>query len=225
MLRRAARALRLGKERYFRGHDLEGNSFYERPGEDPKDWRQTKRTIEYVIARPLGDYQFNSIPAQWNGWLRKTRKEPPTIEELQQDYERMQKLQTNVERLRHEYEMEKFRLAEGKRPDLRIGNEGIKKGVEESVHQRREGTEESVGAGRGEEDKVVEPADLQRGDGEVEVGDWILAEKNRKAAETEREMAQKRREEFAKQVASKPRGNPSDSFQPDAWAPTAAKRR
>ncbi|SCV74017.1 BQ2448_6449 [Microbotryum intermedium] len=223
MLRRAARALRLGKERYFVGHDLEGNSFYERPGEDPKDWRQSKRTIEYVVTRPLGDYQFSSMPAQWNGWLRKTRKDPPTIEDLHQDYERMQRLQTNVERLKHEYEMEKFRLTEGKRKDLRIGNEGMGKGEQERAEGRREGVHGGAFVGRKEEEEVQ--ADSMRGQGDAEIGDRILAEQSRIAADKEREMAQKRREEFAKQVASKPRGNPSDSFQPDAWAPTAAKRR
>lgn len=48
---------------------------------------------------------------QWTSWLRRTRREPPTIQELQEDYARQVRLQENVRRLEEQYQAEKVRLA------------------------------------------------------------------------------------------------------------------
>jgi len=31
---------------------------------DADDWRQNKRSIEYLVAKPLSDYGFKSIPGE-----------------------------------------------------------------------------------------------------------------------------------------------------------------
>ncbi|GAA5879832.1 hypothetical protein JCM1840_006963 [Sporobolomyces johnsonii] len=114
LLRRALRSvgLRIGKDRYLAGVDLEGNSFYEKPNpEKPDEWRKTKRYVEYAVTRPLSDYNFNTIPVQWSSWLRRTRRDPPTLLELEQDHLRQLRLQANVRRLELAYAEEKLRLA------------------------------------------------------------------------------------------------------------------
>lgn len=55
---------------------------------------------------------------QWSSWLRRTRREPPTLEELQKDHLRQLRLQENVYRLEQEYKAEKLRLAEANQAAL-----------------------------------------------------------------------------------------------------------
>lgn len=55
---------------------------------------------------------------QWSAWLRRTRREPPTLEELQKDYHRQLRLQENVQRLEQEYQAEKLRLAASNEANL-----------------------------------------------------------------------------------------------------------
>lgn len=55
---------------------------------------------------------------QWSSWLRRTRREPPTLEELQKDHLRQLRLRENVHRLEQEYKAEKLRLAEANQAAL-----------------------------------------------------------------------------------------------------------
>lgn len=47
---------------------------------------------------------------QWSAWMRRTRQDPPTIEELQADVARRQRLQQNVALLDQAYKEEKAQL-------------------------------------------------------------------------------------------------------------------
>lgn len=47
---------------------------------------------------------------QWSAWMRRTRQDPPTIEELQQDVARRERLQQNVALLDQAYKEEKAQL-------------------------------------------------------------------------------------------------------------------
>ena len=45
-----------------------------------------KRTIIYADGRNhFFQYDPNDIPVQWQAWLRNTRPNPPTLEEIEQD--------------------------------------------------------------------------------------------------------------------------------------------
>ncbi|PPQ72725.1 hypothetical protein CVT24_012559 [Panaeolus cyanescens] len=81
------------------GRDLEGNTFYEM-----KNWNdpsRTKRTVQYHIPEDSWKYIGGGkrLPVQWTAWLTHTRPNPPTIEELQADQLRMERLQANVARI------------------------------------------------------------------------------------------------------------------------------
>ena len=43
----------------------------------------------------MGDYDPETIPIQWDAWLRHTRKQVPTIEELERDAERIRIVRYN----------------------------------------------------------------------------------------------------------------------------------
>ncbi|CAA7270218.1 unnamed protein product [Cyclocybe aegerita] len=112
----------------FVGRDLEGNRFYEsRSLIDPN---RPRRTIEY--HDPENSWQYigggKRLPIQWSAWLTHTRRNPPTIQELQVDSTRMQRLAENVARIeaRDRAEAEEMR---------RIRQEDAKRALEDAARQ------------------------------------------------------------------------------------------
>lgn len=98
LIRPISRLLRVGNARYLVGHDLEGNSYYEYPSRSGStDPRHTRRVIEYRIKQAnYFEYDRSELPIQWKQWLRHTRRVAPSLEELQQDRQRILQLQENV---------------------------------------------------------------------------------------------------------------------------------
>ncbi|XP_037386032.1 NADH dehydrogenase [ubiquinone] 1 alpha subcomplex assembly factor 2 [Talpa occidentalis] len=65
------------------GTDQFGNKYYYIAGY--KNWRgqtiREKRIVEAADKREV-DYEVGDIPTEWEAWIRKTRKTPPTMEEI-----------------------------------------------------------------------------------------------------------------------------------------------
>ncbi|XP_034512162.1 NADH dehydrogenase [ubiquinone] 1 alpha subcomplex assembly factor 2 [Ailuropoda melanoleuca] len=63
------------------GKDQFGNKYYYVP--EYKNWRgqtiREKRIVEAANKREV-DYEVGAIPTEWEAWIRKTRKTPPTME-------------------------------------------------------------------------------------------------------------------------------------------------
>ncbi|TIB71338.1 hypothetical protein E3Q24_02362 [Wallemia mellicola] len=84
-------------DRYFVGYDLEGNKYYEHP--PTTDYKQRpKRTVKYPNHVDWSEVG-REMPAQWKAWLRHTRFEPPSIQELELDLLRIQRTQENAARI------------------------------------------------------------------------------------------------------------------------------
>ncbi|GAA5963198.1 hypothetical protein JCM21900_002553 [Sporobolomyces salmonicolor] len=225
LLRRALRSvgLRIGKDRYLAGVDLEGNSFYEKPNpEKPDEWRKTKRYVEYAVTRPLSDYNFNTIPVQWSSWLRRTRRTPPTLLELQQDYARQLRLQENVRRLELAHAEEKLRLAAANQAALRLAEPAA---ADQGLPAKDVGlgpteakTAREIGTGEG-----GHPLRTTAGVKPKEGAEPSAEEAAKRRREEDREAARRRREEFAR--SAPPTGNPSDSFKPEGWSSQPVRRR
>lgn len=115
--------------------------------------------------------------------MRRTRRDPPTILELEIDAARQARLQNNVERLALEYkeEKERLRLEQGT-----LQSEGV------GARQLAEGREQA-GAPTAEAELVEETSSL---------GDELVAAKAKRAQEEEREAAKRRREEFGASLSS-----------------------
>ncbi|XP_072461663.1 NADH dehydrogenase [ubiquinone] 1 alpha subcomplex assembly factor 2 [Notamacropus eugenii] len=67
----------------YAGTDQFGNNYYYIP--ERKNWLgQTMRERRFMEARNMKevDYREGDIPKEWEAWIRKTRKNPPTIEEI-----------------------------------------------------------------------------------------------------------------------------------------------
>ncbi|GAA5829667.1 hypothetical protein JCM3766R1_001257 [Sporobolomyces carnicolor] len=244
LLRRALRSvgIRVGKDRYLVGTDLEGNAFYERPHpEFPDEWRKNKRYVEYRVTRYLSDYNFHTVPVQWSSWMRRTRRDPPTLTELEQDYYRQLRLKHNVEQLKLAYEDEKLRLQQ-RNDDALLLTQGQRQGQGENEDRV---VHDPMMAGLPSNDTGIGPKEAEIGKNlgvkpdspttaattkETSSEPVAAAESSEEVAQRrrneEREAARKRREEFARNAP--PTGNPNDSFQPKAWSPDAvapARRR
>ncbi|KAI8902680.1 hypothetical protein BC833DRAFT_520743 [Globomyces pollinis-pini] len=86
------------KSKKFRGYDLDGNMYFEEPSNFTTS--KTKRTVEYSDQRSHpSQYNPNSIPVQWQAWMRHTRPGPPSIDELHLEIVRRTELQRKVAEL------------------------------------------------------------------------------------------------------------------------------
>ncbi|SNX87169.1 related to Mimitin, mitochondrial precursor [Melanopsichium pennsylvanicum] len=100
LFQRIAKTLRIGNAKYIKGHDLNGNAYLELPSlSGSLDPRHTRRSIQWKEKKELGDYDQRSIPVQWVMWLRHTRREPPCIDELVRDRQRILVTQANAAKL------------------------------------------------------------------------------------------------------------------------------
>ncbi|KAG0657003.1 hypothetical protein C6P46_006749 [Rhodotorula mucilaginosa] len=249
LFRSAARRLGLGKYRYWQGTDLQGNNFFERPHpEFPDEWRKNKRYVEYYETKPLSDYNYQSIPVQWSSWLRRTRREPPTLEELQKDHLRQLRLRENVYRLEQEYKAEKLRLAEANQAallqapaaaaagrsrstdattaavDLKA-QEGLpadRGGVDEATAAKAPEVARNLGLGQKEDTSASEVTTRDDASGSASASPQELAERRRKQEEAD---AAKRRADFAKENAAPLKAQQKTAQQPEGWAPSAPARR
>ncbi|ORX67842.1 hypothetical protein DL89DRAFT_210062, partial [Linderina pennispora] len=81
----------------FRGMDLEGNMYFERAFNVGS--RRTRRHVMYRERFAVSEFRDDRIPVQWQAWMRHTRIDAPTAEELLADIERRQQMDMNVRML------------------------------------------------------------------------------------------------------------------------------
>ncbi|KAH1169287.1 NADH dehydrogenase [ubiquinone] 1 alpha subcomplex assembly factor 2 [Mauremys mutica] len=82
-LLRALRLHLLGPEKQLVGSDQFGNKYYTIPKH--QTWAgQTIRERRLVEAVKQEEYKYEegNLPTEWDAWLRKRRKDPPTMEEI-----------------------------------------------------------------------------------------------------------------------------------------------
>jgi NADH dehydrogenase [ubiquinone] 1 alpha subcomplex assembly factor 2 len=83
----------------FIGYDLQGNMYFEEPM-IKRGINFPRRSVTYEDGRNhISEYDPNSIPVQWQAWMRHTRPDPPTIQELQNEVERQIQTQENIKKL------------------------------------------------------------------------------------------------------------------------------
>ncbi|KAJ7634779.1 hypothetical protein FB45DRAFT_909836 [Roridomyces roridus] len=100
------------RQTYYVGRDLEGNRYFERPSlvDDPRP----KRSVEYADSGDMWKYVGGQrrLVVQWSSWLTHTRPDPPTLDELQADLIRQERIRRNVALLEaRDREDERLRLA------------------------------------------------------------------------------------------------------------------
>lgn len=78
------------RKRFFVGYDLNGNTYWEFTPDGNMD--RLRRKMEPVEKEIFEADYFEKIPPQWLQWLRRTRYEPPTLEELVEDKNRQERI-------------------------------------------------------------------------------------------------------------------------------------
>ncbi|KAJ7185561.1 hypothetical protein C8R46DRAFT_382102 [Mycena filopes] len=109
---------RLRGPNYFVGRDLEGNRYFEHPSllDDPRP----RRSVKYSgnsddMHRYIGGSR--RLAVQWSSWLTHTRSDAPTLEELQADLIRQERVRRNVAILEaRDREEDRLRLAASSTP-------------------------------------------------------------------------------------------------------------
>ena len=78
----------------FKGYDLDGNMYFETASKGPRP----KRTVSYNDPQNNHHITYNpdTKPTQWQAWMRHTRQDPPTLEELEEDLKRLQILHSTL---------------------------------------------------------------------------------------------------------------------------------
>ncbi|KAJ7158375.1 hypothetical protein C8R43DRAFT_1234308 [Mycena crocata] len=104
---------------YFVGRDLEGNRYYEQPSllDDPRP----RRSVKYSGSEDMWKYVGGNkrLAVQWSSWLTHTRPDPPTLEELNADLIRQERMRRNVALLdARDQEEDRLRLATLAQPSL-----------------------------------------------------------------------------------------------------------
>ncbi|EIN08402.1 hypothetical protein PUNSTDRAFT_120776 [Punctularia strigosozonata HHB-11173 SS5] len=102
------------------GRDLQGNRFFEYP--NPLAPERPKRMVKYKDSGSM--LNWNTLPVQWQMWMTHTRRNPPTIEELQADLVRRERVARNVALLEQSRREEASRLAQSS--DLQLSVEAPK---------------------------------------------------------------------------------------------------
>ncbi|KAI6020003.1 hypothetical protein F5J12DRAFT_814704 [Pisolithus orientalis] len=95
---------------YLVGKDLEGNRYFEFPN---RGGDRPKRIIQYTSDDDMLAYVASGkrLPVQWSSWLTYTRRDAPTIEEVQADLAYRKRVQMNAARLEAKEKEERARLA------------------------------------------------------------------------------------------------------------------
>lgn len=98
--RQALRALRLrmfGPGKELAGTDQFGNKYYRVPEHESRAGQiiPERRFVEAINRQPY-QYEMGDFPTEWEAWIRKKRKDPPTIEEILKNESYRQEMEQKV---------------------------------------------------------------------------------------------------------------------------------
>ena len=104
--------LKLKPERILAGEDLQGNKYYEVfPQRYFFGLLRNSRHIRYVEPRGLTirpQAVSVKVTKEWEAWLRKRRKDPPTFEELEENINNYDLIQERVRHLNEQVRIKKL---------------------------------------------------------------------------------------------------------------------
>ena len=104
------------RKKFFIGYDLHGNTYWEFTV-DGNMQRLRRKSEPYKPQLFKADY-FSTIPPQWLQWLRRTRQQAPSLEELINDQVRQQRMRILAQQADEKWHFKKARLEEEHRLKL-----------------------------------------------------------------------------------------------------------
>lgn len=104
------------RNKFFVGYDLHGNTYWEFTVDG--NMQRLRRKLEpYQESIFKSDY-FETVPPQWLQWLRRMKKDPPTLQELINDQARQVRIKMLAEQADRNWTAEKERLEAEQRHKL-----------------------------------------------------------------------------------------------------------
>lgn len=138
------------RRKFFKGFDLDGNEFYE--SYNALHPTKPRRTVKYVKD---GHYTDNQVTPQWMSWLRYTRPQAPTLEELRQEVYRIQSTRQNAALVSARWEEERARLNLTAPVGTAADAPGIDEGRERAQSVERQNDRmETLGEARKQEESI-----------------------------------------------------------------------
>ncbi|EMG46504.1 N7BML NADH-ubiquinone oxidoreductase assembly factor N7BML [Candida maltosa Xu316] len=104
------------RRKFFVGYDLYGNTYWEFTIDG--NMQRLRRKLEPFQKELFEVDYFKTVPPQWIQWLRRTRNEVPTLDELISDQLRQQRLKILAKQADEKWHLEKLRLEEEQRLKL-----------------------------------------------------------------------------------------------------------
>ncbi|KAI5956487.1 hypothetical protein KGF54_000962 [Candida jiufengensis] len=96
------------RRKFFVGYDLAGNTYWEFTIDG--NLSRLRRKLEPFQQQVFKVDYFKTIPPQWLQWLRRTRNNPPTLNELVGDQVRQQKLKVLAKQADDKWQFEKLQM-------------------------------------------------------------------------------------------------------------------
>lgn len=113
------------RKKFFVGYDLHGNTYWEFTPDG--NMHRLRRKLEPFKESVFKSDIFETVPPQWLQWLRKTRKNAPTVQELLDDQIRQQQIKILAEHANQTWLQEKQRLEEENQLKLKMELDKVEK--------------------------------------------------------------------------------------------------
>ncbi|KAK6465580.1 hypothetical protein DFJ63DRAFT_316782 [Scheffersomyces coipomensis] len=104
------------RRRFFIGYDLFGNTYWEFTIDG--NLQRLRRKMEPYKEQLFKVDYFATVPPPWLQWLRRTRYDPPTLQELINEQIRQERIKVLAQQADQRWVQEKYRLEEEQRLKL-----------------------------------------------------------------------------------------------------------
>ncbi|GBL51512.1 hypothetical_protein [Candidozyma auris] len=149
------------RKKFFMGYDLHGNTYWEFTLDG--NMGRLRRKLEPYQQSLFKTDHFESVPPQWHQWLRRTRQNAPTLQELIDDQLRQQRIKILAQHADQKWQNEKMRLENENRMTLQAELDKVEeenKKFQEEVEKVKKSAAESESAAPNSDDPWAQ-ADAQ----------------------------------------------------------------
>lgn len=106
------------RRKFFIGYDLHGNTYWEFTVDG--NMQRLRRKLEPYNTKIFKADYFSTVPPQWLLWLRRTRNNPPSLQELINDQLRQDRIKILAQQADNKWHEEKLRLENEQQLKLKL---------------------------------------------------------------------------------------------------------
>jgi NADH dehydrogenase [ubiquinone] 1 alpha subcomplex assembly factor 2 len=140
------------RKQFFVGYDLHGNTYWEFTTDG--NMQRLRRKLEPYRQELFEADYFSTIPPQWLQWLRRTRDDVPTLDELVLEEVRQKRIKLLAQQADAKWQQEKLRLEQEQQLKLQ---EELHKAEQDDAKYKAEHSKPSTGDG----EEPTKPGELE----------------------------------------------------------------